>query len=127
MIKQILTATFFAISMLSYSQDNLEFNQIIQGELSGTVSGPTIVGTITVPAGKVWKLETRSVVRTNYATVNVGRTSATIGGLLVYWDEYPTQSPVWLSEGTYDVSIDVSNGGIPYIFSYNGIEYNLEP
>jgi hypothetical protein len=113
-----------------FGQNNLEFNQALYGQLSATISTASAqnIGTITVPAGKVWKIEARSVIRDNNA-INVGSTGVTIGSLGVWFGSGETGSftPVWLPEGTYNVWMSAANTSLTYVFTYSGIEFNVVP
>ena len=129
----LLFLLFFCINAAS-AQGNLQFNQVVNTTFTGpgNASG-AIIGTITVPAGKVWKVERTSlsddygdpvfypVYSTNYW--------AHIGDFLV-WNSsssYPQQLfPLWLSEGTYDVTAR-TYGSTNYNFAISAIEFNVIP
>lgn len=116
--------------MLAFGQGNLQFNQVVNGSLAGTFSTATVMGTITVPAGKVWKLENTSYTSgaTTYKNVQTGsQYSIWIDDYLVYHTFNRSQLlPLWLSEGTYSVTANDGNGGL-MTFAYAAIEFNVIP
>jgi len=63
-MKLFITSLFLVLCSLVYSQGNLQFNQVkrFSNQSVNIASGTWIsVGSITVPAGKVWKIESSSV------------------------------------------------------------------
>lgn len=128
-----LTALVFAFITTASAQGNLQFNQVTTGSFTA-INLPyvsTTIGTITVPAGKVWKIES-----TNYTYVQ-GSNTWPIGSnsYVVMIDDHMAycQSsgqpqhylPLWLPAGTYNVTalawdVDVT-------FSYSAIEFNIVP
>lgn len=127
----ILTITLLFLSSAN-AQGNLEFNRAIKENypLSAGTSGSQ---TITVPAGKVWKITSATVgaiPSTNPATTQPwGR----IDGHLVAYVNLSNLNynmspfPLWLPAGTYPVTYygGFANGAIA--FSYSGIEFNIVP
>jgi len=134
----VIIATSFAIR----AQGNLQFNQVLHEKFSATGSGTnTLIGTITVPASKVWKIESGSLVNSTYFTpleyiwcmtvdaqiITGGTTNGSAGGYTGY---YPmtTLSPVWLPAGTYNVNVSSQAiSGNPYTATLSVIEYNIIP
>jgi hypothetical protein len=130
------------IGKISFSQgNNLQFNRAIFSELSQSVganiyNGVTI-GTITVPQGKVWKLERVSLIG-NFPC-GVGQTDYSIFQAILFinnlvigeYGNYEGFFPIWLPEGTYNFKSNVTGGCTNYPYnlkvSYNGIEFNLTP
>ena len=53
-MKHLFTFLLVAISATSFAQGNLQFNQIVQSDFSGSTG---VTGTLVVPLGKVWKVE----------------------------------------------------------------------
>lgn len=125
----IATLTFFfAFTAFSTAQGNLQFNQVINGEITAMVTYDlTTMGTITVPTGKVWKVESVSMRYFDGTWATVSSATAWIDKHHV-WDpglNIPSILPLWLSEGTYTVSAVGSNENLD--FTYSVIEFNITP
>ena len=119
-MKHILTFSFLLLFGKFFSQGNLQFNQVILWNLnSSTVSCTStsppvgtqacsclITSTITVPQGKVWKIEAVSVpdISTPWALY--------IGNFMLFCMQSSAQGaevfhqdinfPIWLPSGTYN-------------------------
>ncbi len=117
-----------SISSTSFGQGNLQFNQVINGEITALVDYDlTTMGTITVPTGKVWKVESVSMRYFDGAWATVSNATAWINKHHV-WDpglNIPSILPLWLSPGTYTISAVGSNETID--FTYSVIEFNVIP
>ena len=128
-LSHTLVLMFFLFSFIGLGQGaNLKYNQVITQ--SGTISVPyggTSSFSITVPTGKVWKIEAASLSTDGMMRINEM--------LVVY---FRVQSafevnycPIWLKAGTYTVSITYYSSGccsgamVPYGLS--GIEFNEVP
>ena len=126
--------TFILISINSvFSQNNLQFNNAIMGQVTG-IPNTVSVGTIVVPAGKVWKLESTSLsnISGTYPTIsNQGPMTAFIGNMIAFssgTEFNDLKLPIWLPSGSYSISINVSNyPQSNHSFNYSGIEFNLVP
>jgi hypothetical protein len=119
---------------------NLQFNRALFSEISQSPPAnqtEVTLGTVTVPQGKVWKIERASflgnfpcgVGQTNYSPV---QNVTTINNLVIVTYSEDTQYfPVWLPEGTYTIKSSIAGGctNYPYNvkFVYTGIEFNLMP
>jgi hypothetical protein len=116
---------------------NLQFNRALFSEIFSTQSAnqtEVTLGTVTVPQGKVWKIERASflgnfpcgVGQTNYAPV---QNVTTINNLIVVFSENAQYFPVWLPEGTYTLKSSISGGCTTYPYNvkfvYSGIEFNV--
>ena len=134
MKKLISTAiALFAFVSISTAQGNLQFNQVVTGSYSA-INLPyvtTVIGTVTVPTGKVWKVESTNYTYTQGGnTWPIGNTSyiVYIGDHMAYCQSSGQPQhylPLWLPEGTYNVyaiawDVDVN-------FSYSAIEFNVIP
>ncbi len=103
-------------SKISDAQGNLQFNQVINLEF---VSGGT---TATVPAGKVWKIESCMITSTNFYACMV------VNGVTYYMRQHNTSSsawdnfPFWFAEGK---TITFGGGCSSGILSI--IEFNVVP
>lgn len=133
-MKQLITTAAFLLAFISYSsaQGNLQFNQVIFNSINvpNLPYANTVIGTITVPAGKVWKVESTSFTYTDGNTYIIGGNSYTvrIGDHIVYIQNsnYPQHYlPLWLPEGTYDISAIAWD--VEVDFSYSAIEFNVTP
>jgi hypothetical protein len=106
---------FFSI-FKSFGQGNLQFNQVINLEF---VSGGT---TVTVPTGKVWKLESCMITSINSYACMV------VNGVTYYMRQHNTSSsawdnfPFWFAEGK---TITFGGGCSSGIMSI--IEFNVVP
>jgi hypothetical protein len=109
MKKSILILLFF-ITLGAKAQGNLQFNRVINYTMaSQTVFSPGLLQTtVTVPAGKVWKIEAASyngagspgwsLILDNYLLFTYIINS---GGGLNYFPEI--HFPIWLPAGTYNL------------------------
>ena len=156
-MKKILFILILNISFI-YGQGNLQFNQVISTTVSGTIEATpdldgTLLGTITVPVGKVLKLESVSVylndstgdIETYTVQQGAGReydTWCLIGNHLVWapyiytsvgstnFDKFVQTSnfPIWLNAGTHEVRVRYNTtfgAGTYTIVSYSAIEFNI--
>ncbi|MBS1686131.1 MAG: hypothetical protein JSS76_15405 [Bacteroidetes bacterium] len=142
MKKLILT---LAIAMLAcigtYAQGTLQFNRVVDATYYNAAlqpSSPTI-GSITIPAGKVWKFESASAFQGSSAAPVAGFSATyaiTVGDHnLIYFvsgGSYQVSNycPVWLPAGTYAVKIVSSNnnaGTYAVTAALSAIEYNIVP
>lgn len=136
MKKLIITAICFVSLNLS-AQGNLQFNQVINYSISGPwATSEYTVGTITVPSGKVWKIESSSLNNINtlsslptQALGSDGVSSISIGTNTVFGAYNPSNNwlPVWLSAGTYDVVGRTTASGQNMTISFSAIEFNVVP
>jgi hypothetical protein len=62
-MKKLLSILFILFTLQSFAQGNLQFNQVLT--YSGSINCGQTSPTWTVPAGKVWKIEYRSIVTGN--------------------------------------------------------------
>lgn len=146
-MKNLLFILAITISSLSFSQGNLQFNQVLAIDLTGTYAsnGHIILqsSTITIPAGKVWKVESANCRIKNvneallYGSSSSNRLAMTIDNVAICHiaasntsDSGVTELPMWLPAGTYNVEL------VAYISSANShtfygkatvIEFNVIP
>ncbi len=135
MKKILIIALFTALAFAIKAQGNLQFNRVFLVENSFTIPinilGPFSDVSITVPAGKVWKIE--SVMASIYN--GNGSISTSVAVLLnnksLYQGEVMASFPVWLPEGTYTLRlVYTSNTGSTNNVAYggiSGIEFNVTP
>lgn len=133
-MKNIFLILAIAFSSASFAQGNLQFNQVINYENTAFVptAGSAVQGSITVPTGKVWKVETCSYVLVsggNDFAYTTSSGSVHIGKNTVY-DATSNQTtnylPLWLGEGTYDIS-RYSQSGYTVSIAFSAIEFNIVP
>ena len=123
-MKHLFTFLLVAISATSFAQGNLQFNQVIN--VSGVSAATNIMTSVTVPAGKVWKITSAS-----WLTAN--------GGGVSYWlclgpyvigsgSTYPPRFPIWLEPGSYEVKYcDPGDNFSGYRYAISGVEFNVVP
>jgi hypothetical protein len=142
-MKIFILALFSALSSLLFSQGNLQFNQVINWKIPQQNSNcggcgiycANITGTITVPTGKVWKIEESSYAEAsapwsffidNYLLFTFEQTAG--GGQALHQE---TNFPIWLPSGTYTFNATYYNScqtQIPFKgCSTSIIEFNIIP
>jgi hypothetical protein len=132
-----LIFAFAGISTFVKAQGNLQFNRALFSEIFSTQSAyqtEVTLGTVTVPQGKVWKIERASflgnfpcgVGQTNYSQV---QNVTTINNLVIVTYEETQYFPFWLPEGTYTLKSSITGGCTSYPYNvkfvYSGIEFNV--
>ena len=133
-MKKLFSIAVLLISLSVSAQGNLQFNQVINNSYSATISAPAIMGTVVVPAGKVWKIESANYFVTQaggrYPGRGSGNYNAFIGDNLI-WDGtnglgHQDFFPIWLNPGTYDV-IARSPSTYDVTVNFSAIEFNVVP
>lgn len=125
----ILLTTFLSGGI--YSQgNNLQFSQVLNYsyyENSPTLYNMVSQGTITVPANKVWKITSAS---SHGRRANDGYTLPDYGS--IYIDNIEISStnnasntPYWLSTGTYTVYLYSNNSNIHVYGTLSIVEFNI--
>jgi hypothetical protein len=116
MKKIIFVCIFFCLASNSHSQYNLQLNQVINLEF--TSAGTTV----TVPVGKVWKIENCLITSiNNYACM-------VLNGTTYYLRQHNTSSsawdnfPYWIGEGK---TVTFGGNCSPGVLSI--LEFNLVP
>jgi len=128
----ILLTTFLSSGI--YAQgNNLQFSQVLNYEYNSSniaAYQQSTVGSITVPSGKVWKITSGScIINPN----NSYGCSMRIGNNIVFQDKALMQggssvsnTPVWLSSGTYSVEIGSFAGNTnTFRGAISGVEFNI--
>ena len=127
MKKALLLIAVLTISFVAKSQGNLQFNQVIRIKHTTLTSG--VAGTITVPAGKVWKIESASGGDAWELSVDgqiVYSSSQQVSGTTQSWYVNTVTLPMWLGPGTYQITENTTyTGNITTVLS--GIEFNVVP
>jgi hypothetical protein len=147
MKKALLLLVFAALMNHSFAQGNLQFNRVVNYNLTGNLttasSGKVIVQstTITVPNGKVLKIESATCrlstttsslfsgdvpcILLNNNIISVYRSTGS-GGFLPLFGNFP----MWLPEGSHTLQlvVDVGAGTNETAFGMvTGIEFNIIP
>ena len=137
-MKKLLVILAIAFSSASFAQGNLQFNQVMFLEYTTSVLGSatTTAGVITVPAGKVWKIEHANLYSVaGYPRTQAGGRSLFINNTLIYRSKGPSNAihlvdsfPLWLPAGTYNIVIGNEQSSTYNInSSINAIEFNVVP
>lgn len=139
-MKTLFLLLTLIVTNLFFSQGNLQFNQVILWKLnSQSVSSNnyyySVQGTLTVPQGKVWRIDAASYygvapwwdLRIDNFLLFARKQSS--GGVLIYHQDI--EFPIWLPSGTYNylASMNSSSGGLQ---TYEGssvsiVEFNIIP
>ncbi|MDC0338649.1 hypothetical protein OAN33_03825 [Flavobacteriales bacterium] len=136
----VLTLGF---GFFSIAQGDLQFNQVINETYSGVGSGNSNsrinIGSITVPSGKVWKVQTASITMatgTNGSYVFNGSSyynhTVYIGDNMVFmYMDSPDEAlgqllPLWLGPGSYDVGC-AQGLSVNAKIAISAIEFNVVP
>jgi len=106
-MKHLITLTFLFFLSISNAQGNLQFNQVLTygGTLCASCNQP--IGT--VPAGKVWKIESKE-----------GSTLTNINGINLTL----TNFPMWLKAGD---AVIMNGNSSTQVFFLSIIEFNIVP
>lgn len=134
-ISFLLLLILSTLVSISKAQGNLQFGQVIQQSYNQTIPGAamTTLSTITVPVGKVLKIESASVA-VNIANIIPGPKLYMgnhclwqlnyVGGAMVV----DRNLPLWLNAGTYSFQVYHQDGsGVNLRASFSGIEFNVVP
>lgn len=127
----ILSILFIAIG--AKAQGSLQFNAVKRfsnNSLSVAYGATVSAGSITVPADKVWKIESGSCSTIYGGTVNSSYLS--IGDQLLFCQTnaqiFFHSPPIWLPAGTYSISIYNLSGGVAtFKTNISAIEFNIIP
>ena len=120
----ILLFVLLPFSLVINAQGNLEYNKVKLVTING--SSPDIV--ITVPVGKVWKIESAIVGSYIYGSPNIY-----LDYQIIYQPGLVNKIfPIWLPSGSYTLSISCascygSNGPSVLKGSISAIKYNEVP
>lgn len=129
----------------AFAQGNLQFNQVINLNMTtpqgvGNSGTNNLTLTVTVPAGKVWKIESANV---SYQYVLNGKyyvadatnetTQLVLDGSIIAVESdnfYKTPGPIWLTEGAHTFILQgYINSSAQYKWNalITGIEFNVIP
>jgi hypothetical protein len=128
----------FAVNSIK-AQGNLQFNQVKNVEITGTtlpydpqLGNPiSTIGTITVPTGKVWKIESISSKENSLRQITGINIVTLIGNLIAATENsnsfQDAKLPIWLSSGSYSIKISSSASILNIITAISAIEFNIVP
>ena len=137
--------TLFLIITLAFAanlsaQGNLQFNQVIIQNINAPSMGTyttASVGTITVPAGKVWKIEHADLwIQSSLRQTQYSEFSLYVDNILLRRyrgstgssHNYQDRLPVWLPAGTYSIFVSNEDSSVwSLVGDINAIEFNIIP
>ena len=116
-MKKSIVILLFFIALGAKAQGNLQFNQVIYYTIpSQSFAASGTIATVTIPAGKIWKIEAAShnAAGGTVWSLRIGNFllySSTLngGGGLTYHPDI--NFPIWLPSGTYNLQVNSTNGG----------------
>ena len=120
-ILSLVVALLFTASLSSFAQGNLQFNQVISASLNlGSNANST---TLTVPVGKVWKIESMGC--NNYTPQNISYVINAIAFSVIPGYQKDAGSTIWLKAGdTFYLRNLVNYASGVY---YSILEFNIVP
>ena len=136
-MKNLLLTLAIAFSSAAFGQGNLQFNQVINLDYTASFVGfsKQNLGSVTVPAGKVWKIESATMYRDagtyNYSLI--AEANLTFGNVLIKDSKNSsninnTAYPIWLASGTYPITMSQNNASAStYVCAVSIIEFNVVP
>lgn len=137
LLKVTITAAFIFLSATLFAQGNLQFSQVLNYNLSITGGGSVTYAkdnvTLTVPAGKVWKIESGHLseqITSSSAQYYVPGGYLLLDGSIIAGESsnnYDPKFPIWLSPGTYTLTLQGgTNSSNYYWYGFVSIiEFNV--
>ncbi len=117
-ILSLVVTLLFTTSLSSFAQGNLQFNQVKSESVSIAANATT---SITVPAGKIWKIES---IRQGYGSSTIYSLINGVQFSLAGYG-YTSNGVIWLKAG--DVfALKNTNTSIEYAY-YSILEFNIVP
>lgn len=116
----------FLVNIYSYSQANLQFNNVITdfGNIVGNANSEVNSPAFTVPTGKVWKLERWL---RNFLVINGVRITDQYS---VAGTSTPTiaidNAPIWLKAGDYFYFIQRESYPFTLRYYFSALEFNID-
>jgi hypothetical protein len=131
-MKKLILIIICFVSLQLSAQGNLQFNQVINISYDFTSSSSEgVIGTLTVPSGKVLKIEGASLLRnwgTYFAELVSSYAMIIIADIPVFARTNDIRClPLWLSEGTYDIYSSFSASSGNFRAGISAIEFNVVP
>ena len=139
-MKKLIFIAICFVSLNLSAQGNLQFNQVVNLNYTHTIpsgfSNSTVTN-ITVPAGKIWKIEYSSLSRNNasYRFTGVLAQSLSIDNFVLIAQnsngnfERQKGGVLWLNEGSHNLFItqETSNTNDSFDIGISAIEFNIVP
>lgn len=138
-----LLLCLMVVTAAAFAQGNLQFNRVFIVETDFAVPNTNFYHStdlsFTVPAGKVWKIESAHGTYENDNSTNLSYNAfvqVMIDKKLIHYYNSGGLSvagsylPMWLPEGTYTLEVVMSSGGSVghHIYGgFTGIEFNVTP
>jgi hypothetical protein len=140
-MKQLLFIFTIVLSSYSFTQGNLQFNQVVNYEntaLSNSTASSSYGGisfaVVVVPTGKVWKIEHCTFLKSGVVVSSlneqllIGNNACFLNGGSVGSTQTPVSNnvflPLWLGEGTYSVS-GIAKGSGYFTAAFSALEFNI--
>lgn len=136
--KYLMVSVLCLFSLCLNAQNELEFNKVINEKITGTGGGALTTKSVTVPAGKVWKITAASAGRiiNSKGTVPGGATELafTLSDVSLYYQSgsvgrsnYNQPFPFWLPAGTYTMKLFFdSSTAFSLVGTISAIEFNVK-
>jgi hypothetical protein len=129
-MKHLFTFLLVAISAVSFAQGNLQFNQVITDAQTFSLGtgGTANTSLLTVPADKVWKVESISDLRSVATSVGFDTYLIINGVVFNAAVVSPINFPIWLKSGdTVQLRFSVWAGSRTESLYISIIEFNVVP
>ena len=127
-MKKLLFIAICFVSLNLSAQGNLQFNQVTSVTITGNLSAMSSITTnVTVPAGKVWKIQSAS---SGYYSSTVYMRDASGNFLATLYSSnlgYRVNFPYWLPSGFTGDFIRYGNTGSGPKSTVSIIEFNVIP
>lgn len=131
----LLLCCLAALKQEAVAQGNLQFNRVVFMEMSVAQTSTTVYSetsqSITVPANKVWKIESASGTSLVPSSLQTGAGAGymLINGEVISLGSNGSWLPVWLPAGTYTLTLRSSIQNTAFTFSgfISVIEFNIVP
>ncbi len=136
MKKALLILSILVLAIGAKAQWNLQFNAVkrINTSIAAAATSLTTAGTLTVPANKVWKIESGSISQATGAYPNGGYPSSLYIDNQVLYSAVQVNGtnsfspPIWLPAGTYFISVYSSASAVQTTWiAISAIEFNIIP
>lgn len=132
----LFTVLLVLVTNTVSAQGDLQFSQVINYDLFVQANGSTYYGTdevtLTVPAGKVWKIESGHLSEriTNSNQYHIPGGYLLLDGSIIAGESsnnYDPKFPIWLSPGTYTITLQGGTNSSDYAWTafVSIIEFNV--
>ncbi len=118
----LVSVILYLAACFTFAQGDLQFDQVVLLEIEGGGS-PYISPTYTVPAGKVWKIESAGATTSSFEIHKINNTQVDMAIHTSGSFNHGENLPLWLPEGTtisfYEADTSPDEGGIVSIIQFN--------